>query len=322
MRVRGILSLLAVAGVLAGCGVLGQPSLAPAVVTPWSTVDAAPVAQTEVAVAAHNGRIWVAGGLTADGKASAAVLVFDPKAGIWTVGPTLPAAIHHSALVSTPGGLVLVGGYVGDTMTIPTNAVRRLPDGATRWADGPALPEARAAGGAAFDGARIVYAGGVKPGGVANDVFALPSGDAWTTIGRLPTAREHLAVTSDEAGKTFVLGGRVGSLDTNLAIVDLVQGSGDGAVRTIGDLPTKRGGVAAFWWPSLGACLAGGESPSGTNPQVECMTADGKLARLPDLGIARHGVGAAVIDGSAYVALGGRQPGLFASDVTEKITLP
>ena len=322
MRVRGIVSLLVTASVLTGCGVLGQPSLAPAVVTPWSAVDAAPVALTEVAVAVHNGRIWVAGGLRADGTASAAVLVFDPKAGTWTTGPTLPAAIHHSALVSTPGGLVLVGGYVGDTMTIPTNAVRSLADGATRWTDGPPLPEARAAGGAAFDGARIVYAGGVKPGGVANDVFALPSGGTWTTIGRLPTAREHLAVTSDDAGKTFVLGGRVGGLDTNLAIVDLVQGSGDGAVRTIGELPTKRGGVGAFWWPSLGACLAGGESPGGTNPQVECMTAEGALARLPDLGIARHGVGAAVIDGSAYVVLGGRQPGLFTSDVTEKIALP
>jgi hypothetical protein len=323
MRVRNIVSFLVVAGVLTGCGILDHPSQAPAVAGPWSPTAAAPVSLTEVAVAAHNGRIWVAGGLRTDGTASAAVLVFDPKAGTWATGPTLPAAVHHSALVSTPGGLVLVGGYVGETLTIPTNAVRRLDDGATRWSDGVPLPEARAAGGAAFDGVRIVYAGGVKPGGIANEVFALATRDAaWTTIGRLSTAREHLAVTSDAAGLTFVLGGRVGGLDRNLATVDLVQGSGESAVRTIGDLPTKRGGVAAFWWPSLGACLAGGESPGGTNPQVECLTADGKFARLPDLSIARHGVGAAVLDGSAYVVLGGRQPGLFTSDVSEKIALP
>lgn len=183
------------------------------------------------------------------------------------------------------------------------------------------LPEARAAGGAAFDGKRIVYAGGVKTDGVASEVFAFTPGDgAWTPNGRLPTAREHLAVTTDGAGTTYALGGRVGGLDRNLGLVDVIQGTSD--VHTIGELPTKRGGVGAFWWPSLGACLAGGESPSGTNPQVECITPDGTEARLPDLGVARHGVGAAVIDGSAYVVLGGPQPGLFASDVTEKFTLP
>jgi hypothetical protein len=101
--------------------------------------------------------------------------------------------------------------------------------------------------------------------------------------------------------------------------VDVVEGR---AVRTLGDLPTPRGGVAAFWWPLLGACLAGGESPGGTNPQVECMRPDGSIAVLPDLGVARHGVGAAVIGGTAYVVLGGRQPGLFTSDVTEVLALP
>ena len=52
------------------------------------------------------------------------------------------------------------------------------------------------------------------------------------------------------------------------------------------------------------------------------MTADGALARLPDLGVARHGIGAAVVDGTAYVVLGGRKPGLFTSDITESLALP
>ena len=208
-------------------------------------------------------------------------------------------------------------------MNVATTAVRRLDDGATAWTDGVPLPDARAAGGAAFDGSRIVYAGGVKPGGIASEVFALVDGDTgWERVGRLPTAREHLAVTSDGDGRTFVLGGRVGGLDRNLGLVDLVMGTGNESVRTIGELPTKRGGVGAFWWPSLGACLAGGESPGGTNPEVECMAPDGTLARLPDLGVARHGVGAAVVDGTAYVVLGGRQPGLFTSDITEALPLP
>jgi hypothetical protein len=52
------------------------------------------------------------------------------------------------------------------------------------------------------------------------------------------------------------------------------------------------------------------------------MRPDGTIAVLPDLLVARHGVGAAVIGATAYVVLGGRQPGLFTSDVTEVLALP
>jgi hypothetical protein len=318
-------------------GACAGPSPSPAVAGPWTAVAAAPIELLEVGVAAHHGKIWVAGGLRLDG-ASDRVLVLDPLTVTWTEGPRLPEAVHHAALVSTENALVLIGGYLGDSLGTATAAVRRLDDGTNAWTDEPPLPDTRAAGAAAFDGARIVYAGGVKPGGIANEVFARRAGAAaagsrgvggpgslggtavaWQRIGRLPVAREHLAAASDGAGRTFFLGGRVGGLDRNLATVDLVEGE---SARTLGDLPTKRGGVAAFWWPSLGACLVGGESPGGANAQVECMAADGKLTRLPDLPTARHGVGAAVIDGTAYVVLGGRQPGLFVSDVTESLRLP
>jgi hypothetical protein len=307
----GALASLVIIGGCAG----PVPRSSTVVAGPWTTVAAAPTALTEVAVAAHDGKIWVAGGLRQDGSASDELLLFEPASGRWTSGPRLPEAVHHAALVQTRDGLVLVGGYVGNAATA---AVRRLDEGDTAWADDVPLPEPRAAGAAAFDGSRIVYAGGVGSGGVASEVFARAE-EGWKRIGRLPRAREHLAATSNGAGLTFVLGGRVGGLDRNLATVDLVAGD---SVTTLGDLPTARGGVAAFWWPSLGACLAGGESVGGTNPQVECMDAAGTVAVLPDLGVARHGVGAAVIEGTAYVILGGRRPGLFTSDVTEALALP
>jgi hypothetical protein len=305
------LAALVVAG---GCAAL-MPRPSAAVAGPWTTVAAAPAALTEVAVAAHDGRIWVAGGMRGDGSASDEVLMFDPSSGAWSAGPRLPEGIHHAALVSTGDALMLVGGYAASG---PTAAVRRLDSEAGAWADDVPLPDPRAAGAAAFDGSRIVYAGGVGSGGVAAEVFARSDG-SWERIGRLPRAREHLAATTDGAGRTFVLGGRVGGLDGNLATVDLVATE---AVTTLGELPTPRGGVGAFWWPSLGACLAGGESPGGTNPQVECMDSSGAVAVLPDLRVARHGVGATVIGGTAYVVLGGRQPGLFTSDVSEALALP
>ena len=207
-------------------------------------------------------------------------------------------------------------------MTVPTNAVRRLDDGAKAWVDGVPLPEARAAGGAAYDGKRIVYAGGVKADGVASEVFAFAPGDgAWTPAGRLPTAREHLAVTTDGAGKTFVLGGRVGGLDKNLGHRRRHREhrrrahdrrAADGArwcrgvlVAGVGRVPGRRR-VTRRHEP------AGRVHRPRRDPRASCRISAWRVtASVP-----------AVIDGAAYVVLGGRQPGLFASDVTEKITLP
>ncbi len=259
----------------------------------------------------------MAGGLRADGTASDGVGIYDPSTDAWSRGPVLPEPIHHAALVSDGERLWLVGGYVGDSFSGPTSAVRRLDPGADAWIDDRPLPEPRGAGAGAYDGNRIVYAGGVEPDSVAVEVFVLDP-DGWRILGRLSKAREHLAATSDGAGRTFVLGGRVGGLDGNLATVDLVEGE---TVRFVGDLPTPRGGVAAFWWPTLGACLAGGESPGGTNPQVECIDPGGAGRTLPDLGVARHGLGAAVVGETAYVVQGGRRPGLYTSEVVEALTL-
>jgi hypothetical protein len=306
MRVRGaVLGLALLVPALVGCA--GSRS-SPAVGGAWTAVAAAPISVLEVGAAARDGRIWIAGGLRADGTASDDVVVFDPATGTWASGPKLPEPVHHASLVSDADGLLLVGGYAP---TGPTAATRRLADGANAWTDGPPLPDARAAGAAAFDGSRVIFAGGVGADGIKSEVFALAEG-SWRRIARLPRAREHLGAASDGAGRTFILGGRVGGLDKNLAVVDIVEGN---RARTIGQLPTPRGGVAGFWWPPLGACLAGGESPGGANPQVECIDADGTVRVLPDLGVA-------VIDGAAYVVLGGRQPGLFVSDVSERFVLP
>jgi Kelch motif protein len=284
----------------------------------WEPGMDAPTALTEVAVAAVDDRIWVAGGLTRDGDGSAGVFVYDPRAAAWSYGPELPGPVHHSALVSDGEALWLAGGYAGSGFDAPTAEVWRLDPSADTWVADEPLPEARGAGAAAWDGSRIVYAGGVGPDGVSGAVFALEDG-TWSQVARLDKPREHLAATSDGEGSVFVVGGRVGGLDANLATADRVEGT---AATTIGDLPTRRGGVAAFWWPTLGACLVGGESPGGTNAQVECIDVDGDVSVLPGLGRPRHGLGAAVVDGTAYVLLGGNQPGLFVSPTVESFALP
>ena len=114
MRTALVACAFAAGVVAAGCGAPPTPLPSPAVAGSWTTLAAtAPVPLLEVAVAERGGKIWVAGGLRTDGTASDEVFVFDPAAGTWTNGPKLPEAVHHASMVSTPGGLVLVGGYVG-----------------------------------------------------------------------------------------------------------------------------------------------------------------------------------------------------------------
>ena len=127
----------------------------------WQELAPAPLARLEMATAAHDGRIWLAGGLSPLGEAVSEVEIFDPASGEWSSGPALPTGIHHAALVSDGDRLLLLGGYLGASFNQPTEIVLTLPDGGDSWQLGPPLPEARGAGAAAWDGQRVVYAGGV-----------------------------------------------------------------------------------------------------------------------------------------------------------------
>ena len=269
-----------------------------------------------MAVAAHDGRIWLAGGLSPFGEALTDVEVFDPATGEWSDGPALPGAVHHAALVSDGERLLLIGGYLGSAFNRPTDIVLVLADGGDDWQPGPPLPEPRAAGAAAWDGVRVVYAGGVGDG-IEGDIYAL-TGDAWQPIGAMREPREHLAATSDLEGRTWLMGGRVGGLTSNLGTVEIVEGS---EATLLGGLPTPRGGVAAFHVPDIGACLSGGEAPDRAYTAVECMAADGSVSTLAELLEPHHGHGAAVVDGVAYVLLGGPEPALSAGSTVESLAL-
>ncbi len=319
------LSLILLAVGVAACASEVSPSQTPtptgstdasqAAAASWETLPDAPFARLEMAVAAHDGRIWLAGGLSPLGEALTDVDVYDPATGEWSDGPPLPTPLHHAAMVSDGERLVLLGGYIGSDFNLPTDVVLVLADDS--WEAVAPLPEARAAGAAAWDGDRLVYAGGLGPAGIAADVYALADG-SWGRVGSMAQVREHLAATSDGEGRTWLLGGRVGSLATNLPQAELVEGD---TITDIGVLPTARGGVAAFVHPERGACLTGGEAPDRAFTTVECIDADGDVVTLPPLNEPHHGHGAAVVDGIVYVILGGPEPTLSAGSTIESMAL-
>lgn len=285
----------------------------------WETRADAPLALTEVATAAFRGEVWSVGGITAEGTITTAVQIYDPEADSWRDGPELPQPLHHTALVPTDTELVVVGGY-RTTRFDPVDEVLVLEEDGSAWRSGPALPSPRGAGAAAWDGSRVVYGGGVTEDGLAAAVLVLDDTEdgEWNEIGALAIARDHLAAASNGDGTVWFLGGRQNDLQRNLDTVDVVAGN---EVSVGAAVATPRGGVAAFFSPAHGACLVGGEQPNGTFDEVECTAIDGTTTELPSLARARHGLGAAVVDGVAYVVFGGTEPGLSVSTAVESLPL-
>ena len=292
-----------------------EPSVSVAPELAWEVLEPAPIERIEMATVAHDGEIWLIGGLNLDG-ATSETWRFEPATSTWSEGPPLDGQIHHAAAVSTGNDLYVIGGYEGGSFSSPRTTVLVLNDAEDGWDEGVALPQPRAAGGAAWDGSRIVYAGGVGLG-VVSDVLALTDGE-WVQVGAMRVPREHLSATSDGAGRVWLMGGRSLTLDTNTGAVDLVEGN---TVTRIGELATPRGGAAAFYLPDAGACLAGGEQPDRALDAVECVGADGTLTTLPPLAVAVHGHGAAAVEGVAYVILGGPEPLLTVSDTIQRLAL-
>ena len=74
----------------------------------WTQGAPVPTSRTEVAAAAYEGKIYVAGGFGAAGP-SDAVDVFDRRTGAWSAGPRLPIPLNHAMAVRTPTGVLVVG---------------------------------------------------------------------------------------------------------------------------------------------------------------------------------------------------------------------
>jgi N-acetylneuraminic acid mutarotase len=285
----------------------------------WETRAPLPLPRAEVAATVLKGEIVLAGGFLADGSTSSAVSAYAPGSDRWRSLPDLPVAVNHAMAAAAAGRLYVLGGYAAD------GSVQRsawVLD-AGRWRALPSLPIGRAAAGAAVVGGKLYVAGGVAatPAGgralaKAMLVFDLDR-RRWSAVNG-PTPREHLAVTS-ASGTLFVLGGRLGGIDSNLGLLESYR-AGRGW-RRLPPVPYPRGGTGAA---AIGGRIvsAGGEEPAGTIGSVYAYDiARARWSRLPDLPTPRHGLGVAAVGGRVYVIGGGTVPGLSVSSANEVLDL-
>lgn len=284
--------------------------------TGWRDEAPVPVLIQEIAVEAHEGRIWVAGGF--DGRAAivTTVRIYDPTTREWSTGPDLPAPRHHMSLVSHGGDLYALGGMQTAAFE-PLDTAWVLRAGAPAWE--PIAPLLRDRGAAAADsvGEVIVMAGGNESrGGLASETLIYdPARDAWALGAPIPTPREHLAAVA-HAGELYVLAGRrnsLGSTRTDLEIYDPVAD----AWRAGPALPYPRGGFDAAILDGA-IYVVGGEEPAQVLRTVDRFDlALGAWGPAPDTRVPHHGHGVAALGGRLYVVAGASTPAFGAIDAVE-----
>jgi N-acetylneuraminic acid mutarotase len=273
----------------------------------WTQATALSAPRSEVAAAVAGGAIYVVGGFTPDGRASARVDAYSPRTNTWRRAPDLPVAAHHPTAAGYRGRLYVAGGYGADGQPLSDAFV--LANG--RWTALPDMPEPRAAAGAAFVNGRLYVAGGVvRTGGRRLATSTLRFDPRTRRWSRAPgaTPREHLGVTA-LGGRLYAVAGRKLGFDTNLATFDSYR-PGARSWRRHAPVPGKRGGTAAGATGRLIVSI-GGEQFTGTIRTVFGYDVVARRwRRLPDLPTPRHGLGVVGLGGRVYAVAGGTQPGL------------
>ncbi len=307
---------------------LAQPSV-------WRKAAPLPFATQEIYPAAHNGRLYLAGGIAAKLGVpyfTNRCVSYDPAADTWRDEPDLPEDLHHVALVSTGADLYAIGGFNGGYRHVwrMRAAVYRLTD--KGWQEVAPLPKPQAEGVATFGPTGLIhYVTGQSQRGAANaersdhrevheHLCFDPTDDRWRTLAPIPTARNS-ATGGWLNGRLVITGGR--TAEGNLAVTEIYDPSAD-AWHPAAPLPLPQAGTAG--------CIAGGRlhvfggeiftPEAGVFPQAwSYRLADDRWQALPDMPTPRHGIGAVALGDQVHVVGGATSPGGNGTTDTHEVLI-
>jgi N-acetylneuraminic acid mutarotase len=265
---------------------------------------------SELALAAANGKLYLLGGYPASRQTARTVQIYDVASDRWELGPPLPQPNNHGMAASVNGKVYLIGGQTSDVSDQGyVNTVYQLDPATGVWATKAPMPTARGAGVAVVLDGKIYVAGGRPPRG--ND-FAVydPVTDSWVVLPNLPSQRNHLTAAAIN-GRIHVVGGRLGhGLSPQMTTVHEVFNPQTGTWTTGAPMLRARSGMNGVM---ARGCFHvwGGEGPAGMfadhdyyDPQTS------KWSRLGDMPLPIHGVyGSAFVDDLIWVVGGGTNIG-------------
>lgn len=320
------------------------PKIAMAETSPrWQRRVDMPWATQEVYCTVLDGRIYVAGGLIRDQlhtRINDRVGVYDPASDSWSEAARLPQSRHHPMMATAKGHVWALGGYdrrEGGEWTSLTDVW--VLDG-DLWRPVGQMPQPLAETVGATVNDRIHLIGGRSPAGGKNgqwnnqaDVTTHLVYDAsdgvWGTAAPAPEARNSAAASVHD-GKIYVAGGRMVEGGRGTGRLDRYDPQSDSWV-TLRPVPASENGQqvgGGLAMATVGDRLVafGGEwltRPGGvfTETWIYDNAAD-NWTRGPDMGVPRHGLAGATVDGVVYALAGGEvYSGGKASGVVEALRL-
>jgi N-acetylneuraminic acid mutarotase len=168
-----------------------------------------PKGASHVGIVALNGKIYVAGGFTANVHKNPLdqFLEYDIAANRWRELAPMPSPLGAVGLAALGGKLHVVGGRGPDGMTVTTHSVFDLAT--ERWAQAAPLPVARDHLGIATAEGKLYVIGGRTGATIDNTAFNDmydPATDKWQTMAPMPTKRSAVAAVVYR-GQILVFGG-------------------------------------------------------------------------------------------------------------------
>ncbi len=315
--------ILRAIGLIAAAGVFVVPIALGDSEPTWRFLGDAPAPRQEVSYVALGGRLYLAAGNDLSQQR------YDPATDQWQSVKALPASfesVDHVHAVAVDGRIAYIGGLLSWELPFPVIGTVAIYDPASNtFASGTDMPSPRAAGGVATWNGLVIYAGGLGPNGSVARVDAYDPGTGnWTRLADMPRPRDHFqaVVVGD---KLYAIGGRntfeTGSGNIGIeeiAAVDVLDLPADASGLPTATwstdplpLPTPRGGHGVV---AVGECIyvVGGESesaePDGVTGSTESFdTVSGEWRTLAPLWVPRHGIEAAAIGKTIYVAAGGTE---------------
>jgi N-acetylneuraminic acid mutarotase len=283
----------------------------------WATDTPSGFKRQEVTYVTVGSRIYLAGGRSTRQQ------VFDPQTHSWANVAPLPVALDHIQATELNGLIYYVGGlngYPGSSY----GGVNVYDPGTNTIASAAPLPAGRdrGAGGIVTYQGKIYVAGGFHTGGSVAwfDVYD-PATNTWKSLPDMPERRDHVSAAV-VAGKLYVIGGRTygtGPRSEN-DVYDFATGRwATGLAR----LPTLRSGSATAVFGGEVVVIGGELYGTGTFNNVEAYnTMTNTWRSMTSMPTARHGIQAAMFNGSAYISDGGTKMGGGApTDVQEVFSI-
>jgi N-acetylneuraminic acid mutarotase len=171
----------------------------------WRALPRMPFARAAAGAAVAQGRIVVAGGVTAGRRLAEKALSYDVARRRWSLVPG-PTAREHLGVTSLRGTVYAVGGRTSgyDTNLLDFESYR---PGDASWRRLQPIPDPRGGTGAAGLQGLVVSAGGEEPAGTIAEVLAYRLSDRrWVQLDDLPTPRHGVGVAA-LGGRVYVIGG-------------------------------------------------------------------------------------------------------------------